>query len=420
MAELGQSSNPKDLVPGEPAAVRSTIASFNKFGAALVRAGDGLKRLDTSDWKGDAADAFHEAFDGEPTRWIQCGDAFQSAAEALTAYVEVLEWAQSQAAEAIHEWDAAQTATQQAHAAHDHAVQQEQQRAAQASASGVPTAPQPIPFVDPGEPQRAAAQDLLHRARLQLIEAGDVANSAVGQARDQAPPKPSLLDKIGSAFKNFGEGVWDSVKEFGEFAWTIDPARFMVEPKAALQGWEALGTGVASAVMHPVEFGKALIDYNEFQTNPARAVGHVFPDAALALVGGAGLVKKTGTLGKLADLGTALRDSARLGEAATGRYAGKTAAELAQTGGEGIGVPGKGRKMVVRQVETPEELDKMFNDLSRGGHAVDKPTLNGKAIEFPDGTTMTYRYAAGSTQKPAIQITSADGHDVKIHLPKDN
>lgn len=77
--------------------------------------------------------------------------------------------------------------------------------------------------------------------------------------------------------------------------------------------------------------------------------------------------------------------------------------------------------MPVRQLENAQQMDQLWDNLSRGGHPVDKPGLvgRGKAVEFPDGTTMTYRYAANSTDKPAIQITSADGHDVKFHLPRD-
>jgi hypothetical protein len=124
-ASLAETSDPKKLIPGHPDAVRTTASGFTVFGDALVTAGEGLKRIDTEDgWKGNAADKFREAFDGEPKRWITSGDAFHDAAAALTSYAGTLEWAQGQAAEAATLWKEGQEATQQARSAHESAVQQ--------------------------------------------------------------------------------------------------------------------------------------------------------------------------------------------------------------------------------------------------------------------------------------------------------
>ena len=204
-AELGQTDDPKALVPGESATVRDMVAALTRYGDELHDAGAGLQRIDTSDgWSGQAADAFRGVFHGQPSKWLQAGDCFHATAQALTSYVETLTWAQGQAGQAIQQWDQAQAATSAAWEQHARAVQQAEQQAQQQTVSGEPTVAPAIPFVDPGAAVRQAAQELLGRARSQLASTGDSAAQVIGRARDQAPHKPSLLDQIGSAL---GDGL---------------------------------------------------------------------------------------------------------------------------------------------------------------------------------------------------------------------
>lgn len=333
MIELGQSNDPRAFVPGDPAAVRGMTATIMRIGNAIETAGSGLARLDDGGWKGEAADAFHSYFDGQPKNWLQCADAFQEAANALASYVGVLDWAQMEAADAIRIWNQGQAVTDQARRDHDQQAQQ----------SGAPAPP----FMDPGEAQRQAAQQLLSRARVQLHGAGEQANAAVARARDLAPPEPSFLSKLGTTAADFSGGIWESVRDIGKFAWTVDPARLYVEPRAALQGWETLGNGIASAVTHPVEAGKAIIDWDTWKQNPARAVGHLVPDIALL---GLGSVTKAGRAGEaLADL-----DKARLaerGSAIAGRDLARGLARQSQLSETGVTMAGAGAKTPIRDLK---------------------------------------------------------------------
>lgn len=199
MAELGTTNDPKALVPGDPDTLDGTVQMLNSYGDMLAEAGTGLQRIDTSDgWSGTAADGFHKAFHGQPGKWIEAGGAFHSAAQAVGDYVTTLTWAQGQAADAIREYNAGQAATQQAQADHARAVQQAQ---AQAAAAGT-SAPN-IPFTDPGEAQRQAAQQTLDRARKQLSDAGNTAADTVDKAKDKAPPKPGFWSQLGSDIEDF-------------------------------------------------------------------------------------------------------------------------------------------------------------------------------------------------------------------------
>lgn len=290
VAELGSTTDPKALIPGKPAQVFETVQSFRRYGDALTMAGDGLATISTDGWEGEAGDSFRAVFDGEPARWIKCGDAFHAAATALDRYTSTLEWAQRQAAEAIGLWQQGEAATTQAKDDHAAATAQAQQDAATAAAAGTPTAAEPIPFIDPGAEMRAQARHLLDNARAQLQSAGDEAAAIVGQARDKAPPEPSLFGKVWEGLHEYRRGVWEGAGDLAKYAFETHPARLLVDPDGY---WEAVSTraqGALNAVQNPVEFGKAVIDLDTWKQSPARAIGHLVPDVALGVAtGGAGV-----------------------------------------------------------------------------------------------------------------------------------
>ena len=79
---------------------------MSRLGAALIGAGDGLRRIDTGEWQGDAADSFRRVFEPVPPQWTGTGEAFLQAADALAEYADVLERARDDAATAVQEWAA--------------------------------------------------------------------------------------------------------------------------------------------------------------------------------------------------------------------------------------------------------------------------------------------------------------------------
>jgi hypothetical protein len=220
MAELGETTDPKALVPGDPAALQTTARSLDTFGTSLNRVGGGLRAIDDGGWTGQAADAFRNAFDGEPARWTTCGECFVSARDALDNYSRTLSWAQGEAAAAIDLWERGEQATNQAKAAHQ---QQEQQAAQAAAAAGEPT-PAATPFSDPGESLRQQARDQLDRARGQVTSEGNNAAGILARAQESAPEEPNWLeetiDDIGDAFGNavrdVGEAVADGIRAVGD------------------------------------------------------------------------------------------------------------------------------------------------------------------------------------------------------------
>lgn len=172
VTRLGETSDPLALIPGDPASIAEVAGKMYGYGTVLTEAGNGLKRIDTTDgWSGAAANAFRKRFDGEPQRWLDAGTCFQEAAAALDRYVPTLVWAQQQAGVAIGLW---------------------------------------------GQGHKDAANSTLENACSQLSDAAGAASAAVGRARDQAPQLPGFWSKVG----HFFDGLWHGAEKAG--AVTLD------------------------------------------------------------------------------------------------------------------------------------------------------------------------------------------------------
>lgn len=309
-AELGDTHDPTELVPGDPAAVQHTADDLDALGGVLTAAGEGLRRIDSGGWSGAAAERFHEVFRPEPGRWIGAGDALIVAGAALADYVGTLSWAQTQAGEAIALWEQGTAETAEAKAAHADAVRQ---AARSAGIGAAPTLVPEIPFHDPGATTRARARELLNRARTQLDEAGDRAEGVVSGSRDQAPPEPRWWQKAWAAATDYRAGVYESSLGLAEFAWSVSAVRMVADPVGYAQAVATLAQGAQYAVHHPVETARTAVDWETWQTNPARALGRLAPDLALTIAtGGSGAVVRGARAADMVDsLGTAARTADR-------------------------------------------------------------------------------------------------------------
>jgi len=203
MAELGETSDPRALVPGSPDALTTTAQSLLAYGDVLVEAGEGLAKIDTENgWRGDAGDAFRDRFHGQPARWTEAGNEFHAAANALYDYLHTLRAAQQRAAEAISQFARGESATTTAKNAHDRQV-------TEARGKGDTTE---IPFNDPGEADRAAARATLDTARGNVDTAGHTAAALVKKATESAPERPGFWSKVGDFLGDVGDGLVDGGK----------------------------------------------------------------------------------------------------------------------------------------------------------------------------------------------------------------
>ena len=198
MSDLGQTRDPVELVPGDPAAIRADARILRDRSGSAERAGDGLVRVDTGAWEGPAARAFRQKFDYEPNKWFEAADSLLTAADALASFAGTLEWAQGRAGAAVRLWEDAQSRTQQARQAYE----------------GAAVEPLP-PFLDVGEAGRLSAQEMLGDARQQVAEAGDIAARFLRAEAEAAPEKSSWLDEAGDFAQDIGADLVNGLASYG-------------------------------------------------------------------------------------------------------------------------------------------------------------------------------------------------------------
>ncbi|MER7517086.1 putative T7SS-secreted protein [Streptomyces sp. NPDC126499] len=201
-AQLGQTDDPDELIHGRPGDITAAVTNFRDFQSAFSSVGKGLKGLDSDRWKGEAARAFREKFQALPPDWLRAADAFGAAAGALEAYAHTVTWAQGKAREAIELYKEGDAASRAAAAAYE-----KKYDAYRAAFHSDRPLPEPAPYTDPGEADRARARDLLADARRQRDEAAERATSALVSALAHAPAEPSAADRLGMDVKDHALGM---------------------------------------------------------------------------------------------------------------------------------------------------------------------------------------------------------------------
>jgi hypothetical protein len=332
--QLGQTNDPKQLVHGDVGAIQQSVGHLQKFAAAFEETAQGLNGMDTSHWNGDAADAFQQALGKHVPLWSDAGEACSAAAQALDAFAHTVQWAQSQAQEAIELYNRGQQATQQAQAQHAQQVAAYNQAAQsynQASAAGQNSGPppqQPGAFSDPGNALRQQAQEILDRARQQRDTAATQAQSAVSQATSSAPQTPSFSQRMlndasdavtvgASGYEHMAGGILKGAGGIVKFARTISPTDpyNMTHPAEYVDGLSNTAAGLVHSAMHPTELIKGLVGTG-WSKDPAEAFGKLLPNVALtAATDGAG-------------------SAAAAGEGVAERAAVSTAEDAAESGAE--------------------------------------------------------------------------------------
>lgn len=184
-AQLGESDDPKELIHGDPAAIRSAATHLRRFATAFHEVAKGMRGVDTGHWQGEAAAAFHATFTPHPVKWSTAGDSFEEAASALEGYAHTVAWAQEQAAESIRQYQRAVHATDKADAAYNHALRQYE-----TTGRGAP--PKKPTTTDDDLSDAIIASSTLSGAREQRDRAAEHAEHAIRQAYTHAPKTPAF------------------------------------------------------------------------------------------------------------------------------------------------------------------------------------------------------------------------------------
>jgi hypothetical protein len=316
------------LIPGDPEAVEWLAREYGRYAAGACDAARALRRIDTGSWVGPAGASFRAAIGEIPAKLDRGQSAFARAAGALADYARVLRDAQADAAAAVRRYADGEAATASWRgqvAAHEQARSEEEARAAAAGRTPPPDTGRPSSY-DPGADDRAAAEHLLQSAQ-QRVEAAARRSAAVVQdARQGAPHEPGLLSRAlhaaGSFFAGAGEATWGLAK----LTFELSPTYALVDPKGFLDNAENLAKGVVLGIEHPKELGKALIDYDTWKRDPARALGHLVPDLVLMLAT-AGAGEGAAAAGRLAEGAEVASELGQRGAGVAAREAGLSEAE---------------------------------------------------------------------------------------------
>ena len=355
--QLGQTSDPAELVHGDPAAIRSSASQLRTFSSAFGETANGLRGLDTAHWTGSAADAFRAKFAPQPAKWQDASSANGTTSGALESYAGAVEAAQNGARQAIDLYAqgeqataAAQAAYNQQVAAYNSAAQAYNAQLAGGQNPGTPPT-EPGPFTDPGEAMRQQAQQILSEARSSRDTAAASAAAAIRPATDLAPAEPSFLSQLGDdlsdtlqvsslASVSFTGGVVDGAAGFVKFARSVDPQDpWNIEhPAEYAAGLSGTAAGLASDAINPEGLVKGLVGTG-WGSDPFQAAGRLVPNIALAVgTDGAGTAADAGSVAESAAVASgesAVADAgSAAGRAATGSGEDAAARALAQATGD--------------------------------------------------------------------------------------
>ena len=291
-------------VEGSPANIRAKAVVMEQKGQLFYDTGDALSKIDVSGWTGRAADEFREAHDLEPERWYKSGNGFKTAAAGLTTYAGELENAQSRAEWARKEYERGQQESESARTQYGSYMDRMR---SYWSTGGTDQAQ---PFVDWGAPIQQDALAELNAARADLENAAHVCAGKVRAGCADAPEEPSWWESglrfVGGIFEGAGEAVWDllTMVPFSPVNMVIDsyklatgdltPEELMKKYELSAESAWDMATGIYTGLTtDPIgfgrELGKSLLDWDTWADDPARAIGHLVPDAVVAVAtGGAG------------------------------------------------------------------------------------------------------------------------------------
>ncbi|MBB4685342.1 putative T7SS-secreted protein [Amycolatopsis jiangsuensis] len=172
-AELGETTDPKELVPGEPQLISGDLKQLAGTIRKMAGISDELSGIDAEQWTGAAADEFRQAFGAEPKKWLDAIGSLGQGAAALADYGDALTKSQSDAQRAIELYTQGQAATRAATA-------QWNARLVQSLATGGPWPS----FTDPGQAATRQAEQILAAARRTVEETGDEVAKKLGFTKD--------------------------------------------------------------------------------------------------------------------------------------------------------------------------------------------------------------------------------------------
>ncbi|MEU5535668.1 putative T7SS-secreted protein, partial [Streptomyces sp. NPDC020362] len=319
--QLGETDLAFELIHGNPQDIQASAKHLKDFHTAFDKVGQGMRKLDSSSWQGEAADAFRKKFAPHPVKWLWAADACHLAAGALDNYADTVTWAQKQAQDAIDLYKKGVQASKDAAEAYNKKVDAYNAKVEAKEDPG----PKPDAFHDPGTADIKAATEKLAAARKQRNTVAGIASDAVDKALAHAPAEPPPLTRLQvdgtdglNAFDtesvHFAGGVVKGTAGLIDFARGLNPTDpyNLTHPAAFLQNTSMTLAGLVSSATHPDRTLKTTWD--EFRKDPTEFTGRAFPQA----LGLDGLGFEAGAARKAAMEGAEARGAGAVGRGEAG------------------------------------------------------------------------------------------------------
>ncbi|MHC5903060.1 putative T7SS-secreted protein [Streptomyces sp. S6] len=285
--DLGSTEQANELIHGNPKAITASAKHLRDFHKAFDTVASGLKKVDSSPWKGEAAETFREKFVRHPEQWRNAAAACEQAAEALESYAGTVTWAQGQAQEAIDLYAQGKKASEQARDAYNKKADAYNAKLAADQDPG----PRPASFKDPGTSLITRARAVLAEARRQRNTAGATAAGSVRAALAHAPQEPPPLDRLkadvsdgllaaNTELLHVIGGVTKGTGDLVNFARGLNPVDpyNLTHPADYVQNFNLTLSGLVSASAHPGRTLNAMWD--NFKKDPAEGTGRFILDLA--------------------------------------------------------------------------------------------------------------------------------------------
>ncbi|WP_228981036.1 putative T7SS-secreted protein [Streptomyces sp. DH12] len=293
--QLGRTEEANELIHGRPEKIAEAVKNLRDFRKAFDLVGGGMKKLDSSRWKGEAANAFREKFQTLPTDWLRAAEAMENAAKALETYSGAIASAQGKAREAIALYKEGDKDSKTAVDTYNKKVD-----AYNAARDGDSPLPHPGDFSDPGKAKRQRAREILNEARTARNEAAESAKTAVHAALAHAPKEPTGVEKAKFELMDYGLGQSMELAHFGggvikgtagllNFVRSVNPVDpyNLTHPAEYYKGVNMTLAGLVSTVANP---DRALKNaWDAAKGDPSEFLGRLVPELLGAK--GAGVVR---------------------------------------------------------------------------------------------------------------------------------
>ena len=282
-------------IGGDPGGISTRAAVMMARADEFGNIHSGLSSLSADGWEGRAADHFRSKFKVQIKGWVDAQEAFSSASEAYSSYASTLASAQSQCDGIRSRWKQGRDAVQQA---------QNNQADARSQAAADGGSPMFDASCDegPGRSQMAAAEADFQTLVDQVNEVGDLLITALNAGIAKLPER-TWWDSVKRTFTSVVVGAVEAVVDLAKLLWKLGGGEAWVDFGRILMGdmtWDEYVikhyeipaetiVGMAKALWNdPVGFmksvGKALLDWDTWTDDPARAIGHLLPDVIMAVV----------------------------------------------------------------------------------------------------------------------------------------